>query len=403
MRDLNRYQFIQQQDYEAVAGPDWPKFDQFQQHQGVGDFVYDEIDLVLSPPIDPPAFCVQPFYSWEYPKNTHCCLLAPNHDINQVKTDMLAGRRSSACKACWRLEDVGVQSDRQIKNSTLDHYFQKELKTLYDQAVNGTARIVNYKIDSSNTCTATCVTCNSSDSSAWGQLERKNGVWPKKTWKLGIKDHDQQIDYANARTVLFRGGEPFLHKTNFHILEQLIAHNNQNCFISFITNGSSILSDYQKQLLEQFPNLNFCFSIDGIGPVFEYMRYPLKWDLLEENIDYCRQKGIMISASFTISNVNLLYYQQTQNWLRKNQITSGYNLVTHPEHFSPTALPPHIKQHIIDQGIDDDMKKLVLTNHTAQDDTNYQQFLKEIAKQDQWKGIHMQDYLPELAKLIDLK
>jgi hypothetical protein len=316
---------------------------------------------------------------------------------------MLSGRRTNACETCWKLEDVGVQSDRQIKNSTLDFYYQNKLKTLYDQAVDGNAKVISYKIDSSNSCNATCATCNSYASSAWGQLERKNGVTPNKTWKLNNQDHDQQIDYANARTILFRGGEPFLHKTNFHILEQLIAHNNQNCFISFITNGSSILSDYQKQLLEQFPNLNFCFSIDGIGPVFEYLRYPLKWDLLEENIEYCRQKGIMVSASFTISNLNMLYYQQTQNWLRKHQIPAGYNLVTTPKHFGVTALPLHIKQRIIDLGIDDDMKKLVLTTHTDQDDANYQQFLKEIAQQDQWKGIRMQDYLPELAALIDLK
>jgi hypothetical protein len=403
MRDLNQYQFVQRQDYEAVAGPDWPHYDHFQQHHNVDDSVYDEIDSMLLPPFDPPAFCVQPFYNWEYPKNTPCCMMKTKYDIDQVRDDMLSGRRTDACKACWKLEDAGIESDRQIKNSTLDFYYQIELKTLYDQAVNGNAKVVNYKIDSSNTCTAVCVTCNSHDSSAWGQLERQNGVTPAKTWKLDTEEHDRQIDYAAARTIMFRGGEPFLHKTNFYILEQLIAHNNQNCFISFVTNGSSILSDYQKELLDQFPNLSFSFSIDGIGPVFEYMRYPLKWDLLQENINYCRQKEIPIYASFTISNVNMLYYQQTKNWFTQNQIISNHNLVGSPEYFSPTALPLHIKQHIIDQGIDDDMKRLVLTNHTTQDDVNYQQFLKEIARQDQWKGIRMQDYLPELARLIDLK
>jgi hypothetical protein len=41
---------------------------------------------------------------------------------------------------------------------------------------------------------------------------------------------------------------------------------------------------------------NFCVSIDGTGPVFEYLRYPLDWALLESNLKFlgiqrlCRSK-----------------------------------------------------------------------------------------------------------------
>ena len=137
-------------------------------------------------------------------------------------------------------------------------------------------------------------------------MERKNGITPNKSWNIKVRDLNNRIDYANAKSIGFRGGEPFLSKTNFDILEKLIEIGNTDCFINFTTNGSSDILDYQKNILRKFKNINFCFSIDGIGPVFEYMRYPLTWDKLEENLEYCRKNNILISASYTVSNLNIL-------------------------------------------------------------------------------------------------
>ena len=351
-------------------------------------------------PFEHPAFCVLPFYGWEYPNNTSCCLITPGADINIVRSSMLVGNRPSACHKCWRLEDAGIPSDRQIKNATLDFYFDRDLKTLFEQAKFGDYSPVSYKIDTSNVCNATCITCGSLFSSAWAHLERKNGKTTHKSWQILPATVNMQINYATAQSISFRGGEPLLSNTNFYILERLIENNNRNCFISFVTNGSIKLTGQQKKILAEFPNINFSFSIDGIGPVFEYLRYPGKWNQIERNIAYCRQNNIMVSVHYTVSNLNVFYHNQTVKWFKDNDIPYLFNPVYQPSYFRIPVLPKTVKDYIVQQDVDPKLLPFIQT-HTEKDEQDYQLFRVELARQDLWKGISMQDYLPELAALID--
>ncbi len=401
MRDLHNYNYITQSDYKLVAGPDWPSFEQFLLHQNVPDFVYDEIESMLAKQVafNPKSFCIMPFYNWEYPLNTPCCLMSPGHDLTQVRNKMLLDERPDSCAKCWKLEDQGIKSDRILKNESLAFYLDLDLQTLFDDCVQGRYDQIQYKIDTSNVCNSTCITCNSYSSSAWADLERKNNVVPKKYWVKKPADVDNQINYATAKLMLFRGGEPLLSGTNFYILEQLIKYNNTDCFIGFCTNGSIMLNDYQKKLISQFKKVNFCFSIDGVDKVFEYLRYPLKWNDILKNIDYCKNNNIEVSVSYTVSNLNVLYYDQTINWFEQNQIVWLTNLVYEPLHFRAETLPRNIKNYIIQKNPNLNTTSL-LGVHSESCDLNFEKFKIEITKQDQWKKINMQDYLPELHNLL---
>lgn len=43
-----------------------------------------------------------------------------NADLSEVRAEMLAGKRPSACKTCWDLEDQNLTSDRELKNQAYD-------------------------------------------------------------------------------------------------------------------------------------------------------------------------------------------------------------------------------------------------------------------------------------------
>ena len=388
----NKYNYLTQRDYDAVAGPDWPSFVDFQQHISVPDFVYDEIDqmLVEPAPFDHPSFCVLPFYGWEYPLDTACCLLPKNHDLQQIQKDMLNGVRPQSCAKCWNLEDRGIKSDRQLKNETVDFYLDTNIQDLFADATQAKHKVLHYKIDTSNTCNAACITCDSYSSSSWSEILKKNRQAHRRNWQILPHSIDQKINYTATKLITFRGGEPLLSKTNFHILKQLIKVDNTNCFISFQTNGSITPTTDQEIILKHFKNLNFSFSIDGVGPVFEYLRYPLKWKDLEKNIAWCRQRNIGVSANYTVSNLNVFYHQQTTSWFKENNINYQLNPVYDPDCFRPSALPDHVKDQIDFNFIDHD-----------EDQKNYAVFKQNIAKQDSWKGISLKDYLPELSKLLD--
>lgn len=395
-----KYRYITEQDYNVVAGPDWPPYDQFQLHNGVPDFVYDEINTMLwnQKPFDDPAFCVLPFYGMEYPASTVCCYLPKQVDLKQIQRNMLDGIRPSACQHCWSLEDSGIKSDRLIKNETLDFYTKTDLTALYNRAKSGHNKTIHYKIDTNTTCNATCVTCGSDASSAWADLERKHLGIITPRQEISITEADRLIDYNSATAIIFRGGEPLLSATNFHILEKLLDQGNDHCFISFVTNGSVKIPQKHRDLLASFKNINFSFSIDGIGPVFEYMRYPLKWDQLQENIKFCRECNILISSNYTVSNINILYHQQTTQWFKDNKIPYRIGYVSGPAHFRPGALPENIKEKIRSELPETEG---ILTN-TPYDDQDFKKMLQVIAQQDDWKKIRIQDFLPEFAQLVNL-
>ncbi len=138
---MKNYTHITQSDYETVAGPDWPSFMQFQTQKNIPQFVYDEVDQMLRPStgFKDSNFCMMPFYNLETRFNTPCCYLPLNSNIEKLKENLLAGNRPVECNVCWKLEDVGMTSDRIIKNSALDYYTGKDYKNnkdLFNKAKN---------------------------------------------------------------------------------------------------------------------------------------------------------------------------------------------------------------------------------------------------------------------------
>jgi hypothetical protein len=333
-------------------------------------------------------FCVLPFYSKEHFNNhtTPCCLLPSDVDLEQVKQDMLDSKRTTACQKCWTLEDQNIKSDRQIKNESFDFYANKDIQRIEDECQKGEYSTQIVKLATSNLCNSTCVTCDSTASSAWATLRKQ------KTFQILPDTQLDSIDYKNLVMLSFVGGEPLIEKKNFWVLEQLIEHNNTNCFISVVTNSSIELSSKQKDILSKFTNVNVCLSIDGVGKRFEYMRYPLKWDTLLENIKSFRQLNFMLSVSYVVSNVNAMYYQETIDWFDSMGLTHNHIIVSNPAYFSPHALPIAIKN------------KVNVTHipkvEGADDLVKFNEAIKELQIQDQLKKISIKDYMPEFFDLI---
>jgi hypothetical protein len=397
------YQQITENDYQLMAGPDWPTYQEFASGVPLEQSIADEIDSMLDSSVQKlkniSNFCVMPFYGWEYPANTHCCLLPNNYDLGGIQTDMLNNQRNPQCHKCWTLEDAGIVSERQIKNFTLDYYTNTDISYLYDQCVSNKNNTSHYQIAASNFCNATCVTCNDRASTAWGDLLKQTAkrIVPLKLLKEdNVQTH---VDYDAARFIGFKGGESTMIRTHWDIVEQLIEHKNFDCCVSFVTNGSFTLTDRQKYLLSQFKNVNFNFSIDGVGSVFEYMRYPVSWNKINDNLNWVRDQKFTVSATYTISNLNIYYHAQTVKWFKDNNLRYLENVVYNPVYFAPRSLPESIKQKIISSS-NSELVQNLLSQHSNNDDKNYQECLKQIQFQDQLKNIRIQEYLPEFWGLI---
>ena len=339
------------------------------------------------------TFCVLPWYSLELPSNSPCCLLPKNTDINQVKNDLLAGIKSPACARCWGLEEQNRTSRRQMENKFLDYKLDRDLELLYQDCETNAIDPILYQITSSNLCNQACVSCNSSASSKWAEIERKMDIKP---WPLTeINLSTVNINYNTARRISLLGGEPFFDPRTFDLLEQLIKHNNTDCFITLVTNGSITLKQSQIDLLSKFTDLNICISIDGTGTVFEYMRWPAKWDLVCENIKKFQEITSNLSVSYTISSLNIFYHQQTINWFEEQGLRYNHNIVNDPAWLSLDAMPKEIKQLLTNNTFASPWRELTGKEIELKD------YFDKIQQQDRAKKIDIRNYLPELAVIFD--
>jgi MoaA/NifB/PqqE/SkfB family radical SAM enzyme len=353
------------------------------------------------------TFCVLPWLGREINWNnseTHCCLLPKSYNIDSIRNAMLSSARPPECQRCWNLEEQGLKSDRQVKNSALDFYWDRDLPLIYEDIKNGLDKILILKLFTSYTCNAACFSCNSGSSSKWGELEQQiNPSNIQKKYKfIDINYIKQKVDFKNLKMLSLMGGEPLYEKKNFELLEHILELGNDQVFLSMVTNGSVPLTVRQKQTLSKFKNINFSVSIDGIGPVFEYLRFPLKWDQLNYNLSFFKETTTNISVNYTLSNLNILYHNQTVEWFNKNNIIYSVNPVYRPSYLQCGSLSAPIKKILKQQLSADDYNAYIGPIHTEDNQKNFNLMLDQIKIQDQVKKIQIKDYLPELANLLDI-
>lgn len=340
------------------------------------------------------TFCVLPWYSQEIKNNQKiaCCLLPENHDIGKIKSDLLLGIRTTDCQKCWTIEDQEQDSRRIQENRFLDWKLDQDIGKIQDECINGHSQTLMYQVDLSNLCNQSCVTCNSALSTKWAEVEKKMGIVPAKAYYTELDD--LEINFGTAQRINLLGGEPMFDPRSFQLLKKLLDYGNDQCFISFVTNGSVCLNDLQKNILKEFQNLNICFSIDGIGKQFEYMRWPGKWDDLLHNLDQYKTITDNFSVSYTISAVNAIYHDKTTEWFKKENFRYNHNIVYRPYWAALPTMPKEIKQHLRNSDFFRPFTEITGNEISTKD------FLDNLKKQDVAKNIALRDYMPELLTII---
>jgi len=274
------------------------------------------------------TFCVQPWLGKELGfvgrPDTVCCWLPKNHDLEQIRHDLVNNVKSSDCAKCWRAEANGQQSRRTQQNMLADTIYNLSIENIQSMCERDGYDPTIYQITTSNVCNGACIMCGPEDSSKWQSLLKQYD-------KREIENID--INFDTAKYVELLGGEPLLEQKNIEILKKL----NRNCVVSFITNGSIDMKQELIDLLSEFKKIIICMSIDGIGPVFEYQRWPLKWSKLLENLSKFKKLGCDLSVSYTITNVNLPYKQETIDWFESQNLKYIINECNRPHYFAITA------------------------------------------------------------------
>jgi hypothetical protein len=238
-----------------------------------------------------------------------------NFDTNtlllKLRAENQAGIASKECSTCW---DQEKYTGRSLRTSSIE-YYHDSLHTPYQ--VLGLQQL-DWNVEP--ICNAKCIICSSYHSSAWAAEDQKfdpDYALPIRTasWARSNSIIDA-IDFSTLKRVYFNGGEPVLSQDPELILQRLADSGSlETTQIAFNMNGSCMPSDQMIALLKQAARVNVFFSIDGTEQQFEYIRYPLKWNTVKDNIDKIMQLGVnevCMATSLGIHNLHIA--QRTQDW-----------------------------------------------------------------------------------------
>ena len=207
--------------------------------------------------------------------------------------------------------------------------------------------------DPGSICNLACSTCNESASTRWQALK-----------KLPIDSNaDNQtlddLDFSGLKYIIIGGGEPILHKSTHALLEKL-KHTDIKFLIHF--NGTVKPSLQFLDTCSYYQRIIICFSIDGVGEHFEYLRWPAKWKEVESNIKWIvnnAPESVQFSVNVTISHLNKQTHSLVVDWA--NTIFPDTHEVTYNH-----ATTTFADFDMVDQIRGTDWRKVFSVNTTAQ-------------------------------------
>jgi len=233
--------------------------------------------------------------------------------LNQLRNQFDNGEQPSECDRCWNAEKYGHKSRRQ---SAIEFF----------NITTPNNDIVLESLDHSATwaCNLACIMCGPGNSSLWAtQLNLdKNSL--KQMGRLFQRSNNflTNLDTSHIKKIHFNGGEPFLNDDQTQLLENLEQQGIlKNTFISYNTNGTVMPSKKIIDLWGKSRLVKIFFSIDAIGPAFDYIRWPGKWEQVSKNILDMKENlpsNVMFGFNSTIGNYNLLELSDLYQWFDQN-------------------------------------------------------------------------------------
>lgn len=329
--------------------------------------------------------------------------------LKKVRLDMLAGRDPEPCLRCQREDSCQIISRRHYEKENWAHHidFDKAKKwTREDGSIDlRQSPAVYFDLRFGNLCNLKCRMCGPTDSNKW--FGDQVALWGPKfrdshgevelvetsagRFKTKNADYDwidspnfwNQIDQmaSEIRHIQVVGGEPLLIQKHYDLLEKIIERSDASQVTVEYNSNVTTIPDRAWKIWKNFGRVMIGASVDGIGKVDEYIRYPSRWPEIEANLDRLdKEPGpfrVWLAATIQVYNAlhlpDFIQWKFEKNFERINNNDRRPILNTHPLHnpkfLNLKALPPLYKMKV---------------------EKRYSDYLLEL---EQW--MQRQDYVPE--------
>lgn len=266
----------------------------------------------------------------------------------RMREDAQSSIRHAGCQKCWNEEDAGLTSLRQFA----DRWYPSESDDFFFiNEFNDTENIPVYHLELrlGNFCNLKCIMCTEgSSSSVLAEREQHRelystiGIYPYNP-RINPWWEDQRfLDFCAQRLhrvkrINFTGGEPFIIPEVLEILNRI----DKAVTVSFNTNLTKISGQLIDQL-KTFNNVEIVVSLEGIGTINNYVRYPSRWQDIVDNLDLIRNQlpTASVSVNHTLQHTSVYALPALTQWLTTQGLTFYMTTVQGFDYLTFNSVPP---------------------------------------------------------------
>jgi len=296
----------------------------------------------------------------------------------QQRLKSIKGEPINGCQGCYNAEKEGGASLRTdlLRTYSKDKKFiQRVNKAKENNGVLEEFPIsVEYRVG--NLCNLKCRMCNPQDSDLINNEYKEvksslddtvsNYLFPTLDTPINIdtEGYYESIkkNVEDIEIIRFSGGEPLINKSFHDLISFFIdSGNSKNLDLRINTNLTKLTEDLLFKFKE-FKNVNIDFSIDGVGDMYEYIRYPMPWRVISKKIDLLsefsrEESNINVYANYTVQTYNLLHMLDAIDFFVSKGFIPLLHPVTYPMHLNIKNIPQELKKNVTSK-INDKISKV---------------------------------------------
>jgi hypothetical protein len=352
--------------------------------------------------------------------------------MKSVRKRMMAGEELPECEVC---------NKKLLNTSVYRDYFegmfgskreQLLAQTLPDGTHKGLPISYDYRI--SNLCTFKCRMCGPPLSSAWESEERQHNTnfeqdnpWAVSNVRrqitqfqrtVAIEELWRAIKEERIEEIYWVGGEPLDWPEHWEMMKYMVKHGiSKNVYVRYNTNLHSvwhtehISKDHSKsvclfELLSYFKDWQVCASLDATGPVGEYIRTGLNFDVFSHNLSIgskyvTHPRQLRLDLTLTLPGMMVLNdYVRFADQYSVDILTKVVFAFTSDIIMSPLALPRPLLTDLVEYWISD--LELRYKRHGSLIDT-LENLLKRPTFQEQWPEQYIIGLWQGKARILELE
>ncbi len=254
----------------------------------------------------------------------------------KIQEKMKSGEVPDECGECFSLEKEGCTSPRQ-------QYLERfKINGSSEQKI----RYLDITID--NRCNLECIMCSPHFSKRLDDFfVQRLGQRPTDKWELNFSNEDMSVLLPDLEMLTLTGGEPLLsHKAMSFLRFVAASPEASHISLRIFSNMTSTPEDLES-IFNSFHSVELLLSIDSVKENYEFIRYPAKWDLVDQNIKKIVKMKIphmtinfhsVIMASNWMHLEDLITYFQELELNNSSSIPS-FMEIENPVYLHPTVLP----------------------------------------------------------------